>query len=178
MGRSPPLRVCRRRLVARFALAFASPPPQRGLGLPPATTRRLIMQKAGRHSLRSSDTLYAIGFRYYFTPLTGVLFTFPSRYWFTIGHRLVFSLGGWSPQIQTGFPVAGLTQVPISPYSTFRLRGSHPILLTFPCDSTKTLSTHMTGPTTPEIQDLWFGLFPLRSPLLWESLIDFFSSAY
>ena len=24
-------------------------------------------------------------FQVYFTPLTGVLFTFPSRYWFTIG---------------------------------------------------------------------------------------------
>ena len=45
------------------------------------------------------------GFRYYFTPLTGVLFTFPSRYWFTIGQRLVFSLGRWSSQIPTGFHV-------------------------------------------------------------------------
>lgn len=35
----------------------------------------------------------------------------------------------------------------------------------------------MIGPTTPEI-NFRFGLFPLRSPLLWESLIDFFSSAY
>ena len=77
------------------------------------------MQKAGGHSFQSSHTLYAIGFRYYFTPLAGVLFTFPSRYWFTIGHRLVFSLGGWSPQIQTRFPVAGLTQVPNVPTSLF-----------------------------------------------------------
>src|SRR4030095_16262315 len=45
------------------------------------------------------------GFRYYFTPLTGVLFTFPSRYWFTIGRRGVFSLGSWSTQIPTGFHV-------------------------------------------------------------------------
>ncbi len=37
------------------------------------------------------------GFRFYFTPLTGVLFAFPSRYWFTIGQSVVFSLGGWSP---------------------------------------------------------------------------------
>lgn len=29
--------------------------------------------------------LYAHGFRFYFTPLSGVLFAFPSRYWFTIG---------------------------------------------------------------------------------------------
>ena len=41
--------------------------------------------------------MYAHGFRFYFTPLTGVLFTFPSRYWFTIGRQRVFSLGGMGP---------------------------------------------------------------------------------
>ena len=35
----------------------------------------------------------------------GVLFAFPSRYWFTIGRSRVFSLGGWSPHVQTGFHV-------------------------------------------------------------------------
>ena len=35
----------------------------------------------------------------------GVLFTFPSRYWFTIGQRIVFSLGRWSSRIPTGFHV-------------------------------------------------------------------------
>ena len=35
----------------------------------------------------------------------GVLFTFPSQYCFTIGHRVVFRLGGWSPHIPTGFHV-------------------------------------------------------------------------
>ena len=35
----------------------------------------------------------------------GVLFAFPSRYWFTIGRLRVFSLGGWSPHVQTGFLV-------------------------------------------------------------------------
>ena len=37
---------------------------------------------------------------------SGVLFAFPSRYWFTIGRSRVFSLGGWSPHLQTGFPVS------------------------------------------------------------------------
>ena len=41
----------------------------------------------------------------------GVLFTFPSRYLSTIGHRRVFRLGGWSPQVPTGFHVSGSTQV-------------------------------------------------------------------
>ena len=33
----------------------------------------------------------------------GVLFTFPSRYWFTIGRQVVLSLRGWAPQIHAGF---------------------------------------------------------------------------
>jgi hypothetical protein len=50
--------------------------------------------------------LYVHGFRFFFTPLAGVLFAFPSRYWFTIGQSGVFSLGGWSPHIQTGYHVS------------------------------------------------------------------------
>ena len=40
----------------------------------------------------------------------GVLFTFPSRYLFAIGHQGVFRLGGWSPHVQTGFHVPRPTQ--------------------------------------------------------------------
>ena len=40
----------------------------------------------------------------------GVLFTFPSRYWFAIGRRRVFRIGGWSPRLRAGFPVAGPTR--------------------------------------------------------------------
>ena len=58
-----------------------------------------------------SYCLYAYGFRFYFTPLAGVLFAFPSRYWFTIGRQLVFSLGGWSPHIQTTFHVRRPTHI-------------------------------------------------------------------
>jgi hypothetical protein len=46
-----------------------------------------------------------------FHPPFGVLFTFPSRYWFTIGHLVVFSLGRWSSQIPTGLLVPHGTQV-------------------------------------------------------------------
>ncbi len=54
--------------------------------------------------------LVGIRFQVYFTPLVGVLFTFPSRYWYTIGHQGVFRLGGWSPHVQTGFHVSRPTQ--------------------------------------------------------------------
>ena len=49
----------------------------------------------------------------------GVLFAFPSRYWFTIGRSRVFSLGGWSPHLQTGFHVSRPTSRTLS--STTRL---------------------------------------------------------
>ena len=51
------------------------------------------------------------GFRFYFTPLAGVLFAFPSRYLFAIGSCVVFRLGSWSTQIPTGFHVPRRTQV-------------------------------------------------------------------
>ena len=54
--------------------------------------------------------LVDIRFQKLFTPLAGVLFTFPSRYWFTIGHQVVFSLGRWSSRIPTGFLVSRCTQ--------------------------------------------------------------------
>ena len=42
----------------------------------------------------------------------GVLFTFPSRYLYAIGRRVVFRLGWWSTQVRTGFHVPGPTQGP------------------------------------------------------------------
>ena len=44
----------------------------------------------------------AHGFRYCFTPLLGVLFTFPSRYLCAIGLPGVLSLGGWCRLLRTG----------------------------------------------------------------------------
>ena len=39
-----------------------------------------------------------------------MLFTFPSRYSFTIGHTRVFSLGGWSPRFHARLLESGVTQ--------------------------------------------------------------------
>ena len=54
--------------------------------------------------------MQAHGFRIYFTPLFGVLFTFPSRYWYAIGLPGVFSLARRSARIQAGFHVPRPTQ--------------------------------------------------------------------
>ena len=69
------------------------------------------MQKARRHPNKYRlQPLVSAWFQGLFTPLLEVLFTFPSQYWFTIGLSGVFSLSGWSRQIQTGFHVPRPTQ--------------------------------------------------------------------
>ena len=78
------------------------------LTLPYTVSRRLIMQKACGHPVRLPHFV-STWFQDLFHSPSGVLFAFPSRYWFTIGHRRVFSLGGWPPQFQTGFHVSGPT---------------------------------------------------------------------
>ena len=101
----------------------------------------------------------------------GVLFTFPSRYSFTIGHRGVFRLGGWSPQIHAELHVFRATR------DTTRGRAR----------TTTGLSPSLAGLSRPlrlgavhpyEVvpqprgcMHPRFGLVPVRSPLLGESLL-------
>src|SRR5439155_11783598 len=49
--------------------------------------------------------LVGLRFQVLFHSPPGVLFTFPSRYWFTIGRQGVLSLRGWALRIHTGFHV-------------------------------------------------------------------------
>ena len=82
-------------------------------GLSLAAEEQLVGSLCKRHAvaLARSDRLQTDGFRFYFTPLPGVLPTFPSRYWSTVGLPVVFSLAGWSPLFRTGFLVSRPTQV-------------------------------------------------------------------
>ena len=77
---------------------------------------QLVGSLCKRHAvirqMADSDRLRAHGFRFYFTPLSTVLFTFPSRYLFTIGLPGVFSLAGWCRRIQPGIHRPRPTQVP------------------------------------------------------------------
>ena len=117
--------------------------------------------------------LVNIRFQNLFTPLAGVLFTFPSRYWFTIGHQVVFSLGRWSSRIPTGFLVSRCTQGTASPCSRFDYRAV--TCSGWPFQAIR-LRFHvlLTRPYNPFPRMDRFGLFPVRSPLLGESqLISF-----
>jgi hypothetical protein len=102
--------------------------------------------------------LVNIRFQKLFTPLAGVLFTFPSRYWFTIGHQVVFSLGKWSSQLPTGFLVSRCTQVPSTVHLAFVYgaitlfgRPSQAARLTAWCPSLL-LPEQLDGPTTQYVQ--------------------------
>ena len=108
------------------------------------------------------------GFRFYFTPLAGVLFAFPSRYLFAIGHRIVFRLGGWSPRIRAGFHVSRPTWDPGRLRAGFRLWGCHPLWLRFPADPPN-LADATARSRNPGVQALRFGLMRFRSPLLTQS---------
>ena len=106
-----------------------------------------------------------------FTPLAGVLFAFPSWYWFTIGRQVVFRLGRWSSQIPTRLLEPRGTQEParrldLFAYGAVTLYGR-------PSQAVRLKSHHSMSlalqPRRTEVRR--FGLFPVRSPLLGESLI-------
>jgi hypothetical protein len=115
-----------------------------------------------------------------------VLFTFPSRYLFTIGRRGVFSLGSWSTQIPTGFHVSrgtrelckGVTE-PFA-YGAFTLYGGsfqRPSARLVFCNSPTWPQPDQAKPHNPAqatpvgLTPARFGLFRVRSPLLTESLL-------
>ena len=122
--------------------------------------------------------MQAHGFRFSFTPLSGVLFTFPSRYSSTIGLPGVLSLGGWCRRFRTGLlrprPTQGAAQVGArSAYGALTLSGppSH-------AGSATRASSFFGGPTTPRApRRPRFGLAPFRSPLLGGSLLFSFPPA-
>jgi hypothetical protein len=93
------------RLNALFRLAFAPAPSFSDLTSPHASNSSAHSSKGTPSGYRAtevapatpSDCLWARGFRYCFTPLIGVLFTFPSRYSFTIGRQEYLALDGGPP---------------------------------------------------------------------------------
>ena len=67
-------------------------------------TRWPILQKVRHHTVVLC-LLVGTRFQVLFHSPFGVLFTFPSRYLFAIGHMLVFSLRGWAPYLHSKFLV-------------------------------------------------------------------------
>src|SRR5690606_12531774 len=100
------------------------------------------MQKARCHGTSPLQPLVSTRFQVLFTPLFGVLFTFPSRYWFTIGLSGVFSLTSWCGQIQAGFLRSRPTQDTTSAV-LLTCTGLSPISRSFPPSSSSRYNSHV-----------------------------------
>ena len=128
----------------------------------------------------SSDRLEAHGFRICFTPLVGVLFTIPSRYWFTIGRWSYLALGGGPPSFPPNVTCWAVLTVPdhrrlaAVDYGTLTRCGApfqHASSDASPSQRGESSPLHLDRTTllrqrllarTPQK----FGLCPVRSPLL------------
>ncbi len=155
-------------LVALLRLGFPSAPYLKYLTLLHTITRWLVLQKAHHHPHKGLWSVVGTRFQVLFHSPPGVLFTFPSRYCFTIGHQVVFSLGRWSSLLPTRFLVSRGTLEQKLRFHHFTYRTVTFYGLTFQLCSIMNSSCNVLS-ATPEI-NLWFGLFPFRSPLLRKSI--------
>ena len=87
-------------------------------------TRWPVLQKV--HGHLSLPLLVSTRFQVLFHSPPGVLFTFPSRYCFAIGHWVVFRLGGWAPRLHTRFHVSRCYSGAISVYARISSTGLLP----------------------------------------------------
>ena len=104
---------------------YASPTTQTNAGLLPRNTPSKSQAESQAAWLTSSASLSTISRT--FNSLSKVLFIFPSRYLFAIGHMLVFSLRGWAPYLHSKFLVFTATcthNIFSFVYKTFTFFGS------------------------------------------------------
>ena len=133
------------------------------------------MQKARRHPDESGlRPLVSARFQVLLTSLVGDLFIIQSPYWFTIGRRGVFSLGGWAPQFHAEFHELDATLVRlgafVTGYRTVTFSGSPST-----DDSPPTTAT-ISAPTTPPRRVVW--AVPLSLAATDGIEVSFFSSGY
>ena len=89
---------------------------------------------------KGSDSLYAHSFRFYFTPLPGVLFTFPSRYLSTIDRKIYLALGGGPPGFRQGSSCPALLKNTNIKFKTLGVRDFHSLWRSFPATSARILN--------------------------------------
>ena len=155
-------------LFALFRLGFPSAPYLKYLTSLHTVTRWLVLQKVRHHTHNVLRLVVGTRFQVLFHSPSGVLFTFPSRYFFAIGHQVVFSLGRWSSLLPTRFHVSRGTLDQTSIF-IFSLTGLLPSMAELSSSIQLKFHPFMFCPQ-PQKQVLWFGLFPFRSPLLRKSM--------
>ena len=130
------------------------------------------MQKARRHHTSWLRPLVGAWFQVLFhSPVRGS-FHLSLTVLCAIGLSVVFSLSGWSPIIRPEFLVFRLTQVAVLQVFSSRT-GLSPSPTRRSSRFRSITSWPLTAPITPAraLRHRRFGLFPVRSPLLGESLL-------
>ena len=118
-------------LQIRFRFGFVS------LTLNPhhIVTRRPVLQKVRDHTRMVLSLLVSSRFQVLFHSPPGVLFTFPSRYYSLSVTWSYLAFGDGPPFFRQDFSCPDVLRILLAP-SKFRLRGCHPLCLTFPGNST------------------------------------------
>ena len=123
--------------------------------------------KSTRSHLNVLPQLVNTGFQVLFHSPPGVLFTFPSQYYALSVTKEYLALEGGPSYFPQGFSCLVVLWILLLPiafvYGAFTLSG-----LT---SQTVPLTIRFTyAVLNPSMHARWFGLFPFRSPLLWESM--------
>ena len=167
MGRSPGFGSTPADFVALLRLGFPSAPGLQPLTLPADVTRRTVLQKVRGRAHKALPQLVNTGFQVLFHSPPGVLFTFPSQYYALSVTKEYLALEGGPSDFPQGFSCLVVLWILLLPivfvYGAFTLYG-----LT---SQTVPLTNRFTfAVLNPSMHARWFGLFPFRSPLLWESI--------
>ncbi len=111
--------------------------------------------------------MWVHGFRFYFTPLAGVLFAFPSRYYTLSVVAEYLALDRGRPGFRQGFSCLAVLRYRFTESSPFRVRGFHPLCPAFPkpfryVDDLSLRGFPPNGPTTPPVGGLGSSDFARR----------------
>ena len=101
------------------------------------------LDRSTKSTISHLNVLYLlvnIRFQVLFHSPPGVLFTVPSRYLFSIGHQVVFSLMEWSPLIHTRFLVSRTTLDLPRLLLLFHIQDYHLLWSTFPGSSIRVIN--------------------------------------
>ena len=155
--------------LALLRLGFPTAPHLKCLTLPVSVTRRTVLQKVRGRTYKVLPQLVDTGFQVLFHSPPGVLFTFPSRYYSLSVTWSYLAFWDGPHFFRQDFSCPDVLRITLARLR-FRLRGFHPLCLTFPDNST-TFPDAISRSLPLKYYYLRFGLLRFRSPLLSESLL-------
>ena len=138
------------------------------LTLPLPITRRTVLQKVRGRTHMVLPPLVNIEFQVLFHSPPGVLFTFPSQYYALSVTEEYLGLEGGPSRFPQGFSCLVVLWILLG-FSQISSTGFSPSLMRLSRRFDYPSSCHHAV-LNPKVQALWFGLFPVRSPLLRKSM--------